>query len=350
MEADRIAAPFQHRTLEIVVEQHARHATPGGEGADMAAQEALHPGIEEEAQEDLPRVAQHHDERHQRTPGPADLQVAEVPPVHLRLLARQAAQPQIGLGRTARPVQGNEVAEVIGAAAIAALVRHREQAAGGQASGISPASRGSTAGRGRSAMAAVCADPGQPGLRQHPAHHAVVHVQLAGDGAGGPLLGVIVAQDLRFDVRRRHHGVRAPSGGVQGGRDDAGGGAGTPGGAAAGRSGRTSGSADRAAGAGRPGRRRRVWPSSRPAAADHRRPVRVNRDASLSLVAPASGPSGRHACGGHDGSPGSAAQPLGPSLPRPPGTATGAVDLTAVAATANDHLVAAAGAQEETAR
>jgi hypothetical protein len=31
------------------------------------------------------------------------------------------------------------------------------------------------------------------------------------------------------------------------------------------------------------------------------------------------------------------------------GTATGAVDLTAVAATANDHLLAAPGAQEQTA-
>ena len=132
MEADRIAAPFQHRTLEIVVQQDTRHAAPGGEGADMAAQEALHPRIQEEAQEDLPRVAQHHDERHQRTPGAADLEVAEMTPVHLRLLARQAAQPQIRLGRTARPVQRNEVAEVIGTAAIAALVRHREQAAGGQ--------------------------------------------------------------------------------------------------------------------------------------------------------------------------------------------------------------------------
>jgi len=99
---------------------------------------------------------------------------------------------------------------------------------------------------------------------------------------------------------------------IQGGRDDAGGGAGTPGGAAAGRSGRTSGSADRAAGASRPGRRRRVWPSSRPAPPDHRRPVRVNRDASLSVAAPASGPFGQRACGGHDGSPGSAARPAGP--------------------------------------
>ena len=311
MEPDRIAAPFQHRTLEIVVQQHARHAAPGGEGADMAAQEALHPRIQEEAQEDLPRVAQHHDERHQRTPGPANLQVAEVPPVHLRLLARQAAQPQIGLGRTARPVQRNQVAEVIGTAAIAALIRHREQAAGGQGGELLQRLADQRQVGVDLRWPRGAADPGQPGLRQHPAHHAVVHVQLPGDGAGSPLLGVIVAQDLRFDVRRRHHGALAPSDGGQGGRDDAGGGAGTPGGAAAGRSGRTSGSADRAAWPGRPGRRRRVWPSSRPAPTDHRRPARVNRDASLSVAAPASGPSGRRACGGHDGSPGSAAQPAG---------------------------------------
>jgi hypothetical protein len=104
---------------------------------------------------------------------------------------------------------------------------------------------------------------------------------------------------------------------IQGGRDDAGGGAGTPGGAAAGRSGRTSGSADRAAGAGRPGRRRRVWPSSRPAAPDHRGPVRVNRDASLFVAALASGPFGRRACGGHDGPPGSAVRPVGSSIAAP---------------------------------
>ena len=38
------------------------------------------------------------------------------------------------------------------------------------------------------------------------------------------------------------------------------------------------------------------------------------------------------------------------SLPGLFGTATGAVELTAVAATANDHLLAATGAQEQTAR
>ena len=142
MEADRVAAPFQHRTLEIVVEQNARHATPGGEGGDMAAQEVLHPGIEEEAQEDLPRVAEHHDEGHQRTPRAADLEMAEVAPVDLGLLARQGAQTQIGFGLRTRPMAGDEVAEVIGAAAIAAFAHHRIQAAGRQRRELSPASGG----------------------------------------------------------------------------------------------------------------------------------------------------------------------------------------------------------------
>jgi hypothetical protein len=54
MEADRVTASFQHRTFEVVVEQDTRNATPRGECTDVAAQKTLHPGIREEAQEDLP--------------------------------------------------------------------------------------------------------------------------------------------------------------------------------------------------------------------------------------------------------------------------------------------------------
>jgi hypothetical protein len=55
MEADRIAAPFQHRAFQIVVQQNTWSTVPGGEGSDMAAQKVLHPGVGEEAQEDLAR-------------------------------------------------------------------------------------------------------------------------------------------------------------------------------------------------------------------------------------------------------------------------------------------------------
>ena len=124
MESDRIATPVQHHALEIVVQQDMGDTVPRGERRDVAAQEVLHPGVREEAQEDLPRMAQHHDERHQRAACPADLEMAEMSPVHLRLFARQATQPQIRLGLRARPMAGDQVAEVIGAAAIAALAHH----------------------------------------------------------------------------------------------------------------------------------------------------------------------------------------------------------------------------------
>ena len=58
----------------------------------MAAQEVLHAGIEKEAQEDLTRVAQHHDERHQRPAGPADFEMAEVSPVDLSLFPGKRTQ------------------------------------------------------------------------------------------------------------------------------------------------------------------------------------------------------------------------------------------------------------------
>ena len=88
VEADGIAHPLEHRALEVVVEGDPGTAVEGDEGLDMAAQEAVHPGVQEEAQEDHAAVAEHHDEGHQRAPGAADLQMAEVAPVHLRLLTR----------------------------------------------------------------------------------------------------------------------------------------------------------------------------------------------------------------------------------------------------------------------
>ena len=114
VEADRVALALEHGALEVVVQQHPGHAAEGGEGRDMAAQEAVHAGVEEEAQEDHARVAQHHHEGHQRAAGAADLQMAEVTPVDLRLLARQRAQAQVGLGGRARAHAGDEVAEVRG--------------------------------------------------------------------------------------------------------------------------------------------------------------------------------------------------------------------------------------------
>jgi hypothetical protein len=202
---------------------------------------------------------------------------------------------------------------VIGAPAIAALAHHREQAAGGQHRELLQRLADQRQIRVNLRRPRRGADPGQPSLRQHTAHHAVVNMQLAGNGADGPFLGVVVAQDLHLDVRRRHHGVRSPSGRVQHGREDAGGGAETLAEGAAGSSDRTNGSAEPIQAASQQGMRCRMGSSSRAAAAEHPPAVGVNRDASLFHVGPGSGSSGRHARAGHEGSLDSAGLPLGRS-------------------------------------
>ena len=80
----------------------------------MAAKEVLHPGVQEEAQKDLARIAQHHDERHQWAACAADLKVAEMSPVDLRLFAGETTQSQIRLSLRTRPMAGDHVAEVSG--------------------------------------------------------------------------------------------------------------------------------------------------------------------------------------------------------------------------------------------
>ena len=92
MEANGVALALQHCALEIVVEQDTRTSVPGREGADVTAQEVLHLGVEEEAQKNLARVAQHHDEGQQGTTRAADHEMTKMPPVDLPLLAGQAAQ------------------------------------------------------------------------------------------------------------------------------------------------------------------------------------------------------------------------------------------------------------------
>ena len=72
---------LEHGTLQVVVQQHPGYATEGGEGQHMAAQEAVHTGVQAEAQEDASRVAQHHHEGHQGPLGAADHDVAEVTPL-----------------------------------------------------------------------------------------------------------------------------------------------------------------------------------------------------------------------------------------------------------------------------
>jgi len=192
---------------------------------------------------------------------------------------------------------------------VAALAHHRIQAAGGQGrEGLERLADERQIGVDLR-RAGRRAEPGQAGLRQHAPHHAVVHVQRAGDGAHRPFLRVVVAQDLRLDVRRCHHG-RVPSARVAASLDDGRGGAGTPGGQDRGTGARTSGNAGPVAGVCHPRQLRRSRPSASQAAANHRGAVGVNRDASRSCRAPGSDAPARHGRAAPGGWSGNAVRPL----------------------------------------
>ena len=105
MEADRVATSFEHHTLPDC-RRVAREVPPKALNAARAwpRRKLSISGIRKEAQKDLPRVAEHHNKRHQEPPRAANLETTEVSPVHLALFAGQAAQTQIGFGPAARPV------------------------------------------------------------------------------------------------------------------------------------------------------------------------------------------------------------------------------------------------------
>jgi hypothetical protein len=157
-------------------------------------------------------VAEHHHEAHQRSPCSADLQMAEVGPVDLRLLARQRAQAQVGLSGRAWAHAGDEQAEVRAGADIASLGHHRVQPCGGE--------RGELLERGQD-EGPVRIDPARTQRRgvhrravagEHAPHGVAVHVQLPRDGPHAPLLHHVQAQDLRHQVRGNGHGAAAPAG------------------------------------------------------------------------------------------------------------------------------------------
>jgi len=202
-------------------------------------------------------------------------------------------------GAAGAAARNEEVAEVIGTATIAALVRHRDRRLAVSVEHFSGVWRISGRYRDRSARAAV--------WRRS-------RSVLPAPAPSGPRCGGRATagqwhrsstprhemQDLRLDLRQCRHDVRVPSGRVQHGRDDAGGRAETPDGATAGSSDRTSGSANPRVAAGQQRKRCCAGASSRPAPAEHPPPARVSREASLSSVAPASGLSAGHVAAGHE--------------------------------------------------
>src|SRR6516164_1796964 len=110
--------------------------------------------------------------------------MAEVSPVDLGLLARQAAQAQIGLCRPAWPMTGNKVTEVIRTAAIAALAHHDEQTARRQFRELL---------QRRADERQIRLDLRSARWRAVLRQTLVVHAQLPSNGTDAPLLDMVIA-------------------------------------------------------------------------------------------------------------------------------------------------------------
>ena len=98
----------------------------------MPCGKACCPCIEGEAQEHLPAVGQHHDERHQRPLCAADAEVSERPPVDLGLFTRKGAKTQVGLGHAPWSQPRDPCPEVTLAAGVATRTNHMKEPGGGE--------------------------------------------------------------------------------------------------------------------------------------------------------------------------------------------------------------------------
>ena len=127
-------------------------------------------------------------------------------PIDLHLFARQGAQTQVGFALGTRSVAGNQVPEVIRTSGIAPGLDHVVQARGAQArklrQGLENERQVGIDRRG-TADRPQC---GQARLREYAGDTVAMYVQLAGDGADAPALRVVMAQDLRFNLRGQGHG------------------------------------------------------------------------------------------------------------------------------------------------
>jgi hypothetical protein len=122
------------------------------------------------------------------------------------LFAWQGAQTQMGFRRRAWPVASNDMAELAWSTEIAARLHHRVEAAGPQRRELRQGLVDERQIRVDFRGAMELCQARQASLRQHPCDGVTVHSQLFGDRSDPPVFGVVIAQDLRLDVRGNGHG------------------------------------------------------------------------------------------------------------------------------------------------
>jgi hypothetical protein len=202
VKVDSAALPREHGCLQVVVEQDARTAREVLEAGHVAREEVLLTLVEEEFQIERAREAQRHHEARQLPLGAAHQHLAEVRPVHLRLLAGQRDQPQKRLLRR-RTQPRHHRAQPLDRAQITALADHLQKSRRTQTRillqrlaqkrqvGIQPARA-----QPPRAVQRVRLDRG--------AHRVAVHAQLGGDRADLPVFGVVQPADRGELLRIQH--------------------------------------------------------------------------------------------------------------------------------------------------
>lgn len=207
VEENVAATPLQHGRLEIVVKNHAWLAVPGLKGMHMTAQEVLRRLIEKELQIQGARKRQGHDEAGQSAAGPAHHHVAEMSPIHLRLLAGKGFQTQERLADLGAQA-GHGAPQLDHAAGVTTVANHVVNAGRAQPRMLI---------QGLPDECQIRVGQRSPqGLRVETlrfngvAHCVRMQAQFTGDHADLPMLGVKVAPNLRADFGT-DHGLSSPS-------------------------------------------------------------------------------------------------------------------------------------------
>jgi len=205
--AHGVAVAREHDGLRVVEEPLPRDATEVEGGAHERAAKRLDRQIEDELGPHGARVGEHHHEDPEWAQAAGDVELAHVGPVHLRLLADEALDPQEHLAARHGPHLGHVAAQDRDAAFVAAPLDHVEEPGRAQARMqrerlVDEAVVGIDEARPRRDDERPLGAP-----IEHAVDHVGVHAKLGDDRAALPLFGVVKTPDLVLLGELDRHGV-----------------------------------------------------------------------------------------------------------------------------------------------
>ena len=203
MKVNAVAAPLQHCTAKVVIQQDSGKTLPVLKGMDVPAQKAFHTLIEKELEVECPRVGEGDHKTGQPASSTANGNFSKMRPVHLTLFTGKSAQPKKGffLDRTQACY---ESAQLHDTAAITAISDHLVNPGCAQAWVFGknlPNEVGIRIGRTMPECLAVIEPIGFNGT----ADCLRVKTKFAGNGSDFPVLGIEQAANLGARLHI-HHG------------------------------------------------------------------------------------------------------------------------------------------------